>query len=143
MTLALPDRPVADARPAPLHRVVETTLGRRELMSLLASDYDHVPVGALTEADVHLAGEDPGHMAAVAASVRRDGVRQPLVVRERPDGARVLLDGHHRAVVVLRERLARRVPVLLVTCPCTMGCGWTAAILEECRERGAADGWAS
>jgi ParB-like chromosome segregation protein Spo0J len=74
--------------------------------------------------------------------VRRSGVRQPLVVRVRPDGARVLLDGHHRAVAVLRRGLADSVPAVLVSCPCTMGCAFTAELLAEYRERASDDGWA-
>jgi len=129
--------------PAPdaLHQVVRTTYDRRRLGALLASDHGHRPLRDLTQYDVRLPGEDPEHMADVVDAVRRDGIREPLLVRVRPNGEHVLLDGHHRAVAVLREHVAASVPVLEVTCPCTMGCAVMWRVLQTLHDRATADGW--
>lgn len=137
-----PARTAALPAPDALHQVVRTTYDRRQLGALLASDHGHRPLRELTEDDVRLPGEDAGHMAAVVDAVRRDGIREPLLVRVRPNGEHVLLDGHHRAVAVLREHLADRVPVVAVTCPCTMGCAVMWRALQTLRDRAVADGWA-
>ncbi|MDM7855224.1 ParB/Srx family N-terminal domain-containing protein [Cellulomonas alba] len=143
-----PARPVRPApRPGPavpaaLHQVVRTTYDRRQLSTLLASDHGHRPLRELTEHDVRLPGEDEHHMAEVVASIRRHGLREPLLVRVRPNGERVLIDGHHRAVAVLREHLADRVPVIAVSCPCTMGCAVMWRELQTLHDHAVADGWA-
>jgi hypothetical protein len=136
-----PVRTTQDAAPDALHQVVRTTYDRRQLGSLLASDHGHRALRELTEYDVRLPGEDPDHMAAVVDAIRRDGIREPLLVRVRPNGERVLLDGHHRAVAVLREHLADRVPVVAVQCPCTMGCAVMWRVLQTLHDRAVADGW--
>lgn len=136
-----PARPTPHAAPDALHQVVHTTYDRRQLSTLLASDHGHRPLRELTEYDVRLPGEDQNHMAEVVAAIRRDGLREPLLVRIRPNGDRVLIDGHHRAVAVLREHLTDQVPVRAITCPCTMGCAVMWRELQALHEHALADGW--
>jgi len=64
----------------------------------------------MTRLDVQHRGEYPGDMTELKADINRNGIQNPLIVREDESGERWLRNGHHRLVAAMELGLTE-VPV--------------------------------
>lgn len=104
------------------HRALgEQFLGLEELKNLPTHDYADTTVQhVLPHMEEHAEGIDEDdewqhggprqHVEALAADIKENGLREPLVVNQTADGRRHLADGHHRALAAIQLGLPR-VPV--------------------------------
>jgi len=86
-----------------------------ELLSYSAhAEYRCKPLEDMTRADVQHRGEYPGDMTQLKQDINRNGIQNPLIVREDESGERWLRNGHHRLVAAMELGLSE-VPVQIET----------------------------
>lgn len=84
-----------------------------ELLGYTAhAEYRCKPLADMNRADVQHRGEYPGDLDQLKADINRNGIQNPLIVREDESGERWLRNGHHRLVVAMELGLTE-VPILI------------------------------
>ena len=84
-----------------------------ELLGYTAhAEYRCKPLADMSRADVQHRGEYLGDLDQLKADINRNGIQNPLIVREDESGERWLRNGHHRLVIAMELGLTE-VPILM------------------------------
>lgn len=88
-----------------MHKVTFRTVYPDELGSIRTLDYNQRTVANVPFESLGVSGEPEIHKFNVRDSIRKEGVKTPLLSFARKDELPLLIEGHHRAIVAYADRL--------------------------------------